>query len=181
MPFSRLLLVAAHSRKYIIGNDPRDKVEIKPRLLTAKHPMSDPWNGEVVLCFQVDDKVLCSSLGIDYHAKRCDGLIFYARDGDPKRIICLVEMKSRNVDEAAKQIKGTYDKFKNILEDECALCPKNVSNIEWWAFFYRKNSPKDEVAAVAKELKSFNIFKGVISLDRDHNDIGPYIRGDIRI
>ncbi len=98
MSFSRLLLVAANSKKCILGVG-NDKVCISPKILIGGR---DAYEGEVILCFQLDDRTdqekrVPRSLGILGNSPRCDGLIFYAQDGETGRVICLVEMKSTNV------------------------------------------------------------------------------------
>lgn len=52
MSFSRLLLVAASSKKFVAGEG-NDKVEVSPKILIAGR---DAYEGEVVLCFQLDER-----------------------------------------------------------------------------------------------------------------------------
>ncbi len=94
MSFSRLLLVAANSKKFISGEG-KDKVQISPKMVSSGR---DPYEGEVILCFQLDDpadqeKRVSRSLGIPGNSPRCDGLVFYSQDGETGRVICLVPLK----------------------------------------------------------------------------------------
>src|SRR6266516_7639533 len=118
MSFSRLLLVAANSKKYIPGKG-NDKVCISS------------IEGEVILCFQLDDqeKRVARSLGMPEAIKRCDGLVFYSQDGKTDRVICLVEMKSTNVEGADEQLISTKKYITELLLKECNL---------WWTHLSRQ-------------------------------------------
>lgn len=76
MSFSRLLLIAANSKKCIRGEG-NSKVCISHKLFISGR---EPYEGEVILCFQLDErtdegKQVARSLGMS-KSKRCDGLIF---------------------------------------------------------------------------------------------------------
>src|SRR5712691_12910638 len=96
MVFSRLLL-AVDSKDYISGKRKEDKVQIHV------------GSGEIALCFEIDDNEKRISILLDMNNsdKRCDGLVFYARSGEAKKVICLVEMKSTHIDTVAEEIKAT--------------------------------------------------------------------------
>ncbi len=109
MSFSRLLLIAANSKKCIRGKG-NGKVCISPKLSKSDR---DPYEGEVILCFQLDDqtdqgKRVPHGLGIPKDSKRCDGLVFYSQDDKPDRVICLVEMKSTEIIGAAFVCNGDF-------------------------------------------------------------------------
>lgn len=176
MSLSRLLLVAANSKKYIEG-ERRDRIEVKPQ-------SSGPsYAGEVVLCFQLDNprdkgKQVAHSLGIQDTDKRCDGLIFYAQDDKEDRIFCLVEMKSENIKDAALQIKSTKDHFKELLRKECeSHCNKQFNRIKWKACFYHHGSSPDDVNDTLKQLKKDG-FDDMDDFTATNNDAGPLLRNE---
>ena len=180
MSFSRLLLVAASSKKYISGEG-QDKVLVLPRRSLSS---GDPYTGEIILCFQLDDakdknKLVAQSLGIQKDDQRCDGLIFYAHDEKEEKVICLVEMKSTNDAGAAKQIKSTRDHMKSLLQDECGShCSKQLQRIKRKACFYHHGASPDNVVSVLKQLKKDN-FDDVDDFTIANNDVGPFLRGEV--
>jgi len=177
---SRLLLVAASSKKYIAGKG-NDKVIIKPLSRTFMSG-NDPYTGEVILFFQLDDprdqeKLVSRSLGMQANDKRCDGLIFYAQDEEEEKVICLVEMKSTNIGEAAQQIKSTKNHIQGLLREECDThCHRQLQRIKWKASFYHHGASQDEVASVLKQLKKEG-FADYNDFTPANNDIGPLLRG----
>ena len=78
MVFSRLLLTT-DAKNYISGTRQEDK------LLVQAKP------GEIILCFQIDDdeRELSPMLDLDENDSRCDGLIFYGKNGGEKKVIQL--------------------------------------------------------------------------------------------
>ncbi len=180
MSFSRLLLVAVSSKKYISGEG-KDKVFVHPR---ASLSSNDLYAGEVVLCFQLDDrkdkeKAVSRSLGIQEGDRRCDGLIFYAQDEQEDKVICLVEMKSTSIVDAAEQIKATRIHMKSLLQDECSThCSKELQRIKWKACFYHHGASPDNVVSVLRQLKKDN-FDDVADFTPTNNDVGPFLRGEV--
>ena len=162
MSFSRLLLVAANSKKYITGAG-NDKVIISPK---RSELGKDAYEGEVVLCFQLDEpndpeKRVARSLGIPEEDKRCDGLVFYSQDGYPNRVICLVEMKRTNVDRAENQIVSTKERIEELLRKECEALPE-IAHIQWKACLYHYGASPDDVNNVLSELKKNGNYSGVL-------------------
>lgn len=163
MSFSRLLFVAANSKKHIAGEG-NDRVVISPNNSISNR---DPYQGEVILCFQLDDrndqeKRVPHSLGIPDGDQRCDGLVFYSRDEQAYRVICLVEMKNKNVTEARDQIISTKKHIKELLHKECAVVDdkyranaiKQITNIKWRAGLYHFGGSSDnKVEDILLDLK----------------------------
>lgn len=179
MSFSRLLLVAVSSKKYIEGEN-GSKIVIKPKRENIASDR-DPYEGEVILCFQLDEKrdgrgkYVAQNLGIVTDDKRCDGLIFYTDDMTQERVICLVEMKHKNIDKVASQIKDTKEVIEELLEDECrSTCSKELSRIKWKACFYHYGSAPEDVQSVKKQLTGFS---GIADFTLNSNDAGPFLRG----
>ena len=183
MSFSRLLLVASNSKKYITGEGRNDKVVISPR----KNSVSDdPYTGEVILCFQLDDtkdkekqKRIARSLSIPEEEARCDGLIFYAKDGLEEKVICLVEMKSDNISKAAEQLKSTKDHIKNLLHAECSTnCNKELQKIKWKACLYHHGASLDNIREFLRQLKSDGVID-VATFTAADNNVGPFLRDEV--
>src|SRR5579859_245648 len=190
MSFSRLLFVAANSRKQIVGKR-NDKVVISPNNSIARR---DPFQGEVILCFQLDDpndqeKRVQHSLGIADDGQRCDGLVFYSKDEQPYRVICLVEMKSKNIKEAADQITSTKRHLKMLLDKECyalddnyrANALKQITSIKWKAALYHfGGSPDNEVEKILLELKKSYGFAEADHFTHAKNDLRPLLTDEDR-
>lgn len=168
MVFSRLLLAAANSKKYISGERSDDKVVVSTH------------DNEVVLCFQIDDKEKRVSGFLDFNEKkRCDGLIFYSKDGEESKVICLVEMKSSNIDNVLEQINKTRGHIEQMLRDERGShCNKLLSRIKWKAAFYSFGSSDDEKKRKIKDQLKKAGFDDVADFDRSKNDAGTFLRGD---
>jgi len=186
--FSRLLLVAANSKKCIQGAG-NDKVCISPKLSIAGR---DAYEGEVILCFQLDDRTdqakrLLRSLGIPDHNQRCDGLVFYSQDEKTHRVICLVEMKSTNVTEAANQIISTKEHMEGLLREECNSLPgecqtdclKQIAHITWKACLYRHGASQKDFQGELMKLKKHG-FNDIDGLDRADYDLRPLLSGEER-
>jgi hypothetical protein len=167
MAFSRLLLAAANTQKYIVGSRREDKIIVKPDA------------GELILCFQIDDeKKLSQILDMGANDTKCDGLIFYAKDGEPKKVICLVEMKRTNIKEVAHQITTTRDHIKHMLQQECGThYPKLLNFITWKACFYSIGvSDSREKEHIREQLRKDG-FEDVIDFGKDRNDASSFLRG----
>lgn len=188
MSFSRLLLVAANSKKCILGQG-NDKVCISAKISI---PGRDAYEGEVILCFQLDDptdqgKRISYSLGILRDKKRCDGLVFYSQDEKTDRVICLVEMKRTNVTESAAQIISTKEHIEQLLREECnslpeecrAECKKQIEHILWKACLYHHSTSQDKIDAFQKDLKKHG-FSDIDHLDDARNDLRPLLSGEGR-
>jgi hypothetical protein len=169
MVFSRLLL-AADSKNYISGAKKEDKVCVQTE------------TGEFALCFQIDDdkKQIPSLLDLNNNDKRCDGLIFFAKDGEDNKVICLVEMKSTHINTAAEQIKATKLHIEGMLRHECGShYNKLLSRITWKACFYSYGSSDDrQKRTMINDLKMSG-FKDVKDVDRSKNNVTDFLRGNL--
>lgn len=185
MSFSRLLLVAASSKKSIAGEG-NDKVLVSPKISLAGR---DAYEGEVILCFQLDERTdlgkrIRHSLGIAEDNQKCDGLIFYAQDEKTDRVICLVEMKSTNISEAPGQLISTKDHLEKLLRDECnslpeecrSECRKQIAHIIWKACLYHHGSSDKDLADAQKKLKDQG-FSDVATPTAASNDLRSLLSG----
>lgn len=188
MSFSRLLLVSANSKKYIQGHG-RDKVYISAKIFIAGR---DAYEGEVILCFQLDEVAdrenrVARSLGIPANNKRCDGLVFYSQDEKPDKVICLVEMKSTNVTDAANQIISTKQHIEELLQKECnslsevyrSDCMRQIARITWKACLYHSSSSPNKIGDIQKELLNHG-FNDIEYLTIADNDLRPLLTSEGR-
>ncbi|GAC1390036.1 MAG: hypothetical protein NVS4B11_03040 [Ktedonobacteraceae bacterium] len=167
MPFSVLLLTAASSEKHISGHG-GDKVS-----------MSNLLSNEVVLFFdKTDREEVKRGLGMSSERKCCDGIIFYSNG--IRKVICLVEMKSRNLGEAEEQIKSTYDRLRELMKRECESCNDYFEQIVWKAYVYRATGgPERQSEECVEKLMKYGFKKGnAVVLGRP--DITNFLREDTR-
>lgn len=188
MSFSRLLFGATNSKKQIMGEG-NDKV-----IISANNsiPNRDPYQGEVILCFQLDDrddqeKRVPRSLGIADEDQRCDGIVFYSQDEQPSRVVCLVEMKSKNIKEALDQITSTKRHLKELFDKECGVLEnkyranalKQITHIKWKAALYHfGGSPDNEVEKIILDLKRDHGFAAAEHFTYAKNDLRPLLTGE---
>lgn len=168
MVFSRLLLATADAKSYIVGTKREDKLYVRAEA------------GEIALCFQIDDRERKMSLILDFDedAKRCDGLVFYAKDGEDDKVICLVEMKSKNIDDVAEQIKATKSHIESMLRHECALhYDKLLKRIKWKACFYCYGSSDDRKRKIIKDDLIKSGFNEIADFGRSKDDMTSFLRG----
>ena len=169
MVFSRLLLAAACSKLCITGKKKEDKLIVQMN------------TGEVVLCFQVDDeeRQVARILDLQDIQKRCDGLIFYAKDGERERVIGLAEMKSADSRKAVEQLKSTKIHIEDLLRRECGShCNKLLSLVKWKACIYSYGVSDSDKKEQMKDLQRGG-FDDVYYFDRVKYDAGPFLRGEL--
>jgi hypothetical protein len=166
MPFSRLLLIAASSKRHIAGAS-GDRVSMEGNLSS----------GEVTLFFKIDEDIIRSSLNMQ-EMKCCDGLVFYARDGEEKKTICLVELKGSNLKEAAEQINTTRERLEEILRSECSSCSSYLKQIIWKACIYRRNCSVDQKEDCKRLLLKRFRREDITFLYGSKNDVGAFLRGE---
>jgi prolyl-tRNA synthetase len=170
MAFSRLLLAAVTSKKYIQGEGKTDKLFVYPQ------------DGEIALCFQIDDKEkhVPHILDLNNNNSRCDGLIFYAKDGEEKKVICLVEMKSTHVDKVAGQIEATKRFIEQMLRQECGShSNKLLSRVTWKACFYSYGTSDSEKKKQIKDALKKCGFDDVADFEKSRDDVSAFLRGEL--
>lgn len=158
MSLSVLLLTMASSDKHITGRS-GDRVSVNVQ------------SGELVLCFdKLDDTTLArQGLGIPVGKKCCDGVIFYACEA--LRVICLVEMKHSHIEDAAEQIKMTYNYLYQQLKSDCQGCKGLWKDVIWRAYVYRSASHNVDVEKCKRDLgKDFAPGNIVVSGSDDITD-----------
>lgn len=87
--------------------------------------------GETILFFHIDCEDGRNSLGIvGKGAKICDYLVFYTKDDDNKEVICLLELKGKDLNSAIEQIIQTHRNIHMIAKEHLG---KHVQQILWKA------------------------------------------------
>jgi hypothetical protein len=131
----------------------------------------DPEAGETILFFRIDDD-LCPlqkemSEGQN-QGKICDVIIFYAKKGEERRTLCLVELKRGQTGTAPEQIKKTYDflskKLKRIYSGK----------IQFKACIRSHSSSSQDKRAI-EELKDIFGGNGNVKITQNE-DIGAFLR-----
>jgi hypothetical protein len=169
MPFSILLLTAASPKRHISGKG-QDKVIME----------GVPKSGELVLFFQIDEDKIAKALNMFINKdkkKCCDGLIFYSPEQESPKAICLVEMKSNDLQEAEEQIKATKDHLMKILIKECEGNKTLLQGVQWKAYIYRRSSSPKQTEDCRKRLEStYGFGKGNVRI-LGQSDISSFLRG----
>jgi hypothetical protein len=143
MPFSVLLLTAASSERHITGYG-QDRVS-----------MSKLIPGEVALFFDkidIYETLAKKGLNIPQNQKCCDGIVYYAHEAS--KVICLVEMKGSKLENAAMQLKTTYEHLRQILETDCRNCRDIFNQITWRAYVYRSGASSQDTHKCTEMLTS---------------------------
>ena len=172
MPFSILLLTSASSERHISGHG-------GDRLI-----MNNLEAKEVALFFDKIDEVR-ESLGMGKQEKCCDGVIFYTRQTgkqstrDALKLICLVEMKSDNVQSASEQILSTYNHLVPLLKDECKACLTYLNRIVWCAYIYRSGTAPKDSNKYIKKLTDHGFKRENVALS-GNRDIAAFLRDRIK-
>lgn len=119
--------------------------------------------GEKILFFKIDDDTKKECLKIS--GSCCDCLIYYSDNN--RRILCLVELKGKDTEQAARQIISTYDNLVMALghvkksfrthSNECADCRSHFNKCEacktildkftWKAFIYQRGSSPNQLGS----------------------------------
>jgi len=106
MPFNTLLLTCLKSGKSFGESGARVSVS-RPKRSDSK---------ETVLFFSIDDQsdeksTLRDDLGVA--GALCDLVVFYAPENGDKKVLCLVELKGKDIKHAVEQVTNTCRSLKN--------------------------------------------------------------------
>lgn len=157
MPFNTLLLTSLTSKTSFAESGGRVSVEAE--------------SGEVVLFFNIDNEIARQGLNIQ-GLICCDCLVFYAREAEKKKILCLVELKGSNLKHAVKQITTTHKHLKEALQHSSGR--DHLKHVTWKAYIFQHGqSPKDTIRYKAQLEEAFG--KNNVEILRKE-DIGPFLR-----
>ncbi len=132
--------------------------------------------GEKILFFVIDKQSVRQYLGLQ--GKICDGLVFYTRKDENKKIFCLVELKGSNLNDAVDQVISSYVQLKKSLEQSLTNMSSEklplLGMINWKAFIrLRGGSPKD----VKRHKKRLEATFGRGNYDiKEDKDLGKFLR-----
>lgn len=88
--------------------------------------------GEKILFFRTDCHEGRESLDmVGESLKICDYLVLYIKDGEKREIVCFLELKGRNLDDAVKQVLSTRERVVALSKEEIER--KHHPNITWKA------------------------------------------------
>lgn len=141
----------------------------------------DRRTGETVLFFHLDSNEGYACLGIDRHANTgshesaqcCDGLIFYVKKlENAKYLLCFLEMKGGDQEEAVKQIISVYKRIKVFLDKQHLFDPKRMMA----CICARHQVPTVVQKKLREELKAIFGEHVHIRTGVSHYDIGLVIR-----
>lgn len=119
----------------------------------------DLKGGETILLFVIDENSNTNStfrkdVGMKKSDKICDCIFFYSREGGPENVVCLVELKGTNIDEAAEQILSTYQHLK------AKLTAQHFKKITWKAFIGVRGRSTIRVLSAENERQFRKNFTG---------------------
>src|SRR5260370_38899152 len=101
MPFNTLRLTSLTSKTSFAESGGRVSVEAE--------------SGEVVLFFNIDNEIARQGLNMQ-GSICCDCLVFYAREAEKKKLLCVVELQGSNLKPAGKQITTTHRHLKEASQ-----------------------------------------------------------------
>lgn len=116
--------------------------------------------GERILFFHMDDANTSRILGVRKSEGVCDYLVFYSKEiegsGEYKKVICLVELKGKDITHAKGQIQDTYARLQRLLKSNTSSPP--LQHIVWKAYIcFNAHSPVQQTKPTIDELKrNFN-------------------------
>lgn len=99
----------------------------------------DRKKDEIVYFFLLDNTykdILKKHLGIEGEGQPiCDLLVFYQKEGKPKKVLCLAEAKGSDTAHALKQIENIYDAMSRKMKSTC----KNLLDECTWVAYIQQN------------------------------------------
>lgn len=172
MPFNLLVLTILNRQTKLSGSG--NVLSMEPR------------EDEESLFFEIDSDAspinrLIKQTG---DKKICDGLILYLRGN--KRIICLTELKGRDINHAAEQILNTYGLVRKLLQNSLRQTKEGIAlfrDTEWRAYILqnRKSSAPTKKSNKSKSKKANDALNDLrkcfakVKVSKN-KDIGEFLR-----
>ena len=138
----------------------------------------NPQSGEKVRFYVLDEQSNpdCTlRQDLEMSGRICDILVSYTRQGKSRAILCLVELKGRNLERAAEQIVNTCRYLWSYLEQQLEV--EAFRKIEWKACLcrHKKSRAPSKTAERAKmRLRDFGKFS-MYDVTRNP-DMGRFLR-----
>jgi hypothetical protein len=131
MPFNSLILSCLLSRDTSFKD-----------IGTGREIKIKPDSDETILFFIIDSESNKSStfrVDLSIKGEICDLLILYSAKDSNEKIICLTELKGKDIKHATEQVKNTFNAMINNLDKE------HLKRIKWKCYIHmnRCSSPQD--------------------------------------
>jgi hypothetical protein len=135
-----------------------------------------PQSGETILFFITDSDAFRQDLKVQ--GPVCDLVILYSQSDTQETVICLVELKGRDLRHAAEQIQNTYTTLIRSFEQSLRslACRHHMQLITWKACICQGITTTDQrdVATVKQELKP--IFGNNVDVLKKGRDFDKFLR-----
>lgn len=116
--------------------------------------------GERILFFHIDSAFVRIAWAMPRGEGLCDYLVLYSKESNKpeerKKVLCLLELKGKDIVHATKQIIDTYKRIQELLKLNQHHAP--IQHIIWKAYIcFNAHSPISQTKSSINELK--RIFK----------------------
>lgn len=172
MPFNTLVMVCPTSNKTSFSG-------------TGSKVSMTPNSNEKVFFFDIGMQAVANSLlrqdwGMKDDEPLCDGIIYYTDVNQNKTIICLVELKGRQLNHALDQVVHTQKVMRQVLKETLAKRASNphFSNVIWRGYIYQNKSAPSNIKLLQGEIeKAEKKFGGTQNFQISKAaDIGVFLR-----
>jgi len=131
LPFNSLILSCLLSRETSFKD-----------IGTGREIKIKPENDETILFFVIDNesnKYSTIRQDLSIEGEICDLLILYSTKGSKEKVICLTELKGKDIKHGTEQVKNTFKALANNFDKE------HLKRIKWRSYIHmnRCSSPQD--------------------------------------
>jgi hypothetical protein len=134
--------------------------------------------GETIIFFHADCNEGRQCLNITNQNKKvCDYIIYYTQEIKQSELVCFLELKGTNLEDAAKQVTETHAHLKIILNME--IHSRHYSNFKWRICICLHNHAPSVNQRIREDLKRKYGNENVeIKHGISRHNIGPLLRRD---
>lgn len=173
MPFNTLLLTCLKHGTSFQDPDPRARGKVS----------IVPGTGETILFFPIDDQqqrnapcLMRQELGLSKKPV-CDLLVFFANESE-EIVLCLVELKGRDVAHAVEQIEETYAAL-NELAARSSISPRLWQRVHLKGYILMHGSMPQDVKKFKKPLEKL-FGKGNYDIKSQKENQGDFLGDFLR-
>jgi hypothetical protein len=133
--------------------------------------------GETILFFHTDcnEGRHCLQITDQKNKKVCDYIIYYSKEIKQSEIVCFLELKGTNLEDAAKQVTETRKHLKIILSTE--ISSEHYEKITWRICICLRSHAPSVNQCIREELKRRYGSENVeIKHGVPRPNIGPFLR-----
>jgi len=136
--------------------------------------------GETIIFFHADSSEGRQGLKITNQNKKvCDYIIYYTQEVKQSEIVCFLELKGTNLEDAARQVTETHTHLKIILNPE--IHSRYHNNFTWRICICLHNHAPSVNQRIREELKRRYGNENVeIKHGRSQHNIGSLLRRDTK-